>query len=192
MIKIKILTGSSRPGRFNIQPSNWIHEIAKKRSDISVELIDVQDLNLPFLDEPVPPLMHQYSQDHTKKWAERIADGDGFIFVTPEYNHSMSAVLKNAIDYLNLEWNFKPVTFVSYGSVAGGARAVEHLRGVAGELKMFDLRDQVLLPNYWENMDEKGQYKFTEAQEKIANDMLDTLIFWAQNMKDGRQKMAAQ
>lgn len=189
MNKIIILTGSTRPGRFNIQPAQWITEIAKKRSDIQVEMVDVQELNLPFLDEPVPPLMQQYSKPHTKKWSETVAGADGFIMVTPEYNHSFSAVLKNAIDYLYHEWNYKPVAFVSYGSLAGGARAVEHLRGVAGEIKMFDLKEQILIPNYWSNLNEEGKYQFTEAQEKEAEGILDSLTFWAGKMKAARAEM---
>jgi NAD(P)H-dependent FMN reductase len=189
MIKIKILAGSSRPGRFNIQPATWIYEIAKKRTDIEVELVDLAELNLPFLDEPVPPSLNQYSKDYTKKWSERIAETDGFIFVTPEYNHSFSPVLKNAIDYLYWEWNFKPVSYVSYGSLAGGARAVEHLRGVAGETKMYDLREQILLPNYWENMSKEGKYQFTEQQITLANQILDNLTFWATTMKEARNTL---
>lgn len=186
MTKILILTGSMRPGRFNPQAANWILAQVKKRKGIEVELVDIAELNLPFLDEPTPPLMHQYSKEHTKNWAEKVGPADGFIFVTPEYNHSTSAALKNAIDYLNLEWNYKPVSFVSYGSMAGGARAVEHLRGVAGELRMFDLREQVLLPNYWENFNEKGEFQFTERHEKEANTMLDELCYWANALKEAR------
>jgi NAD(P)H-dependent FMN reductase len=187
MTTIKILTGSVRPGRFNIQPANWIFELAKKRKDIAVELVDLEKVNLPFMNEPMPPMMNQYSLEHTKKWSKTIAEADGFIFVTPEYNHSYSPVLKNAIDYLFYEWNYKPATYISYGSAAGGARAVEHLRGLAGEIKMYDLREQVVISNYWENMDENGQYKFTEQQEKLATDMLDTLIFWSAEMKKNRK-----
>lgn len=189
MITIKILTGSVRPGRFNIQPATWIYEIAKKRSDIRVELVDLQEINLPLLDEAAPPMMQQYTKDHTKKWSAQINEADGFIFVTPEYNHSVSPVLKNAIDYLFHEWHYKPVSFVSYGSLAGGARAVEHLRGISAEVKMYDLREQILLPNYWESLDENGKYQFTESHEKAANEILDALVFWAGVMKDGRGKM---
>lgn len=192
MIKLKILTGSTRPGRFNIQPATWITEIAKKRTDISVEMIDVQELNLPFLDEPMPPLMHQYSKDHTKAWSKQVAEADAFIFVTPEYNHSYSPALKNALDYLYHEWTYKPVAYVSYGSLAGGSRAVEHLRGVAGEMKMFDLKEQILLPNYWGNMSSEGQYQFTADQEKEAVAMIDSLVFWAEQMKTARSKMKKQ
>lgn len=189
MIKIKILTGSVRPGRFNPQPVKWIYEIAKKRKDISVEVLDLAKINLPLLDEPIPPSQHNYSKPYTKKWSKIIASADGFIFVTPEYNHSVSPVLKNAIDYLWFEWQYKPVSYISYGSGAGGARAVEHLRGIAGETKMYDLRDQILLPNYWEQKDEKGVYQFSEQQVQLANKILDDLTFWAKTMKQARKEL---
>ena len=189
MTTINILTGSTRPGRFNIQPTTWIYGLAKQRKNITVELIDLETVNLPFYDEPVPALKHQYVHAHTKQWARTIGDADGFIFVTPEYNHSYSSVLKNAIDYLNLEWNYKPVSYVSYGSLAGGSRAVEHLRGSAAELKMYDLKEQILFPNYWENMDEKGSFKFMPSHEAQANTLLDSLTYWAEVMKDARTKM---
>ncbi len=189
MVTIKILTGSVRPGRFNIQPATWIYEIAKSRSDIKVELLDLQEVNLPFLDEGAPPMMQQYTEDHTKKWSQTISSADGFIFVTPEYNHSYSPVLKNAIDYLFHEWHYKPVSFVSYGSLAGGSRAVEHLRGVAGEVKLYDLREQILLPNYWDHMNDKGEYQFNDRHENAANEMLDTLTYWSAVMKEAREKM---
>lgn len=188
MVDIKILTGSVRPGRFNIQPATWIYEIAKKRIDIQVELIDLQERKLPLLDESATPMMRQYTKEHTKKWSKTIDETDGFIFVTPEYNHSFSPVLKNAIDYLWHEWHYKPVAFISYGSMAGGARAVEHLRGVCGEVKLFDLRDQLLFPNYWEHLDETGNYQFSEQHEHSAHIILDDLIFWAKKMKPAREE----
>ncbi len=189
MVKIKIITGSSRPGRFNIQPAKWIETITKSIPNSEVELLDLQEINLPFLDEAIPPAMGQYANLHTKAWAEKIAEADGFVFVTPEYNHSYSAILKNAIDYLFKEWNYKPVAFVSYGSMAGGTRAVEHLRAIAAEIKLYDLREQVMLPNYWGSLNEKGEYQFTEEQYTHAKGMLTSLIFWAEEMKVSRQKL---
>lgn len=186
MIKIKVLTGSIRPDRFNIQPANWIYELAKKRTDIERELLDLQEINLPFLDEPLPPSRHTYTKEHTKKWSQKIDEADGFIFVTPEYNHGVSPVLKNAVDYLFFEWHYKPVSFISYGSLAGGARAVEHWRGIAAEVKMYDLREQIMLPNYWENFDANGKYQFTKRHENAANMILNELIFWAGKMKEAR------
>jgi NAD(P)H-dependent FMN reductase len=189
MIKIKIIAGSTRPGRFNIQPAEWIHNLAKERKDVEVELLDLNKISLPFLDESSPALLGRYENEHTKEWAATIGEADGFIFVTPEYNHSYSPAIKNAIDYLNAEWKYKPVSFVSYGSAAGGSRAVEHLRGVAGELRMFDLREQILLPNYWESMNEKGEYQFSDVHKDSAKLILDELSFWAKEMKESRTKL---
>lgn len=189
MVKIKILTGSVRPNRFNIQPAMWIYEIAEKRTDAEVELIDLLDINLPFLDEPMSPSQKQYSKEHTKNWSKKISEADGFIFVTPEYNHSISPVLKNAVDYLFYEWHYKPVSFISYGSLAGGSRSVEHWRGISAEIKMYDLREQIMLPNYWEHLDENGKYQFDEKHEDSANHMLDSLVFWAKTMKEARREL---
>jgi len=185
---IKIITGSVRPGRFNIQPAEWLLDVAKEKG-IQAELVDVEKLDLPLYNESIPASQGQYELEHTKKWAEVAGEADGFIFVTPEYNHSYSPVLKNAIDYLYAEWNHKPVSFVSYGSAAGGARAVEHLRGIAGELRMYDLREQLLLPNYWERLNEKGEYQFSDAERAQAEKILDDTVFWAEQMKEAREKM---
>jgi len=144
MVKIAILTGSTRPGRNNEAVAQWVLDQAKSRSDAEFEIVDIKDYNLPLLDEPVPPSLHQYTKDHTQKWAQKISQFDGFVIITPEYNHGTSAALKNALDFLYAEWNNKAVGFVSYGSV-GGARAVESLRLVAGELQMADVRTAVHL-----------------------------------------------
>lgn len=186
-VKIKVIAGSIRPGRFNIQPATWITDIASKHPDLDVELIDLQKLDLPFYNEPKPAMMGNYELDHTKAWAKIVGDADGFIFVSPEYNHSYSPVLANAINFLNAEWNYKPVSFVSYGSQAGGARAIEHLRGIAGELRMFDLREQVLIPNYYFRTDDDGKYEFTEQEAEGANVMLAELATWTKKLKIARE-----
>ncbi len=144
MTRIGIILGSTRPNRNGEQVAKWVYDIASRRSDAEFELVDLRDYPLPHLDEPLPPSMGQYQNEHTRQWADKIASFDGFVIVTPEYNHSTSGVLKNAIDYLYAEWNNKAVGFVSYGGV-GGARAAEHLRLVAGELQMADVRQQVAL-----------------------------------------------
>ena len=112
--------------------------------DAEFELVDIKDYNLPLLDEPQIAAKHQYSKDHTKVWSAKINEFDGFIFVTPEYNHSTSAALKNALDFLYTEWNNKAAGFVSYGAI-GGARAVEALRSMMGQLLIADVSAQVML-----------------------------------------------
>ncbi len=190
MAKIKIITGSNRPGRFNPQPVAWVKSIAETVSGIEVEVLDLAEINLPFLDETLPPMMGQYTQVHTKAWSAKIGEADGFIFVTPEYNHAYPAVLKNAIDYLFTEWNYKPVAFVSYGAVVGGALAVEQLRSLASVLNMFALKEQVVIPNYWGGLNEDGEYQFTAEQGKVATEMLIKLAFWSEEMKVSRAKLS--
>jgi len=142
-LKIGIILGSTRPGRKGDQVANWVLSEAQKRSDAEYELIDLLDYNLPHLDEAIPPSQGKYSHDHTKAWSAKIDSLDGFIFVTPEYNHSTSGALKNALDFVYNEWNNKAAGFVSYGAGSAGTRAVEHLRLIVGELQIADVRAQV-------------------------------------------------
>ena len=190
MVKLKIISGSSRPGRFNDQVVTFVADCAKEFAGIELEVLDLATINLPFLDEAKPPMMRDYAHAHTKAWSAKIDEADAFIMVTPEYNHSYSPVLKNAIDYLFQEWNYKPVSFVSYGSLAGGSRAVEHLRAVAAELKMYDLREQIMLPNYWENLDQEGKFQFSDRHKDNLKEIIKNLTFWAGEMKAARGKLA--
>ncbi|CAM5273928.1 MULTISPECIES: NAD(P)H-dependent oxidoreductase [Streptomyces] len=178
MTKIGIILGSTRPGRNGEAVARWVLDIASKRSDAEFELIDLLDYKLPHLDEQLPPSMGQYSQPHTQEWARKIAGFDGFIFVTPEYNHSTSGVLKNAIDYLYAEWNNKAAGFVSYGAM-GGARAVEHLRLIAGELQMADVRAQVGL-SLFHDFENFSVLKPGEFQVEALNATLDQVVAWSQ------------
>lgn len=181
MIRIGVITGSTRPGRNNEAVARWTYEIAQKRTDAEFEYVDIADYNLPLLDEPVPPSLGKYSKPHTKKWAERIGSLDAFVFVTPEYNHGISGALKNAIDFLYAEWNNKAAAFVSYGS-ANGVRAVEQLRLVMAELMIADVRAQVMLSLFtdFENM---STFKPHPRHEAEVNRMLDQLIAWGTAMK---------
>jgi NAD(P)H-dependent FMN reductase len=159
---IAIVTGSTRPARNNIAVARWAYELAAKRNDASFELVDIADYELPLLDEPIPAASGQYSRAHTKRWAAKIASFDGYVFVTPEYNHGTSAALKNAIDYLYAEWHHKAAGFVGYGAVSG-ARAVEHLRSVMGNLMVADVTPQVLLSLFsdFENFSCSGRTRVT-------------------------------
>ena len=193
MLKIAIITGSTRPGRKSEAVARWVHDIAAKRSDASFEVVDIAAFNLPLLDEAVPPIMNQYAKPHTKAWAAKIATFDAFVFVTPEYNHSTSGALKNAIDFLYREWNDKAAGFVGYGSV-GGARAVEHLRLVMGEIKVADVRAQVAL-SIFTDFENFSMLKPGPQQEAAVNAMLDDLVPWGQAlqiMRTRRTKVGAQ
>src|SRR5215210_7690795 len=177
MTRIGIIIGSTRPNRLGEQVASWVYHNAAQRDDAEFQLIDLRNYPLPHLDEPLPPSLGQYQGDHTKEWAAKIASFDGFIIITPEYNHGTSGVLKNAIDYLYAEWNNKAVGFVSYGS-AGGARAVEHLRLIAGELQMADVRQQVTLSLATEFENYKvfkpGRYNLP-----ALHTLLDQVVAWS-------------
>jgi NAD(P)H-dependent FMN reductase len=189
MTRIGIILGSTRPNRNGEQVANWVHDFASRRSDAEFELVDLRDHPLPHLDEPLSPSFGQYHHEHTKSWASKVASFDGFVIVTPEYNHSIPGVLKNALDYLSAEWNNKAVGFVSYGG-AGGVRAVEHLRQMAGELQMADVRQQVSLSliSEFENYTvfRPGEYNLA-----ALNTLLDQVIAWSTALAPLREKSPA-
>jgi NAD(P)H-dependent FMN reductase len=148
MINIQVILGSTRDGRFSERAGQWVVEGLAARGDMTVELIDLRDYPLPFFDAASPArTLRDYASPETKRFGEVLDRADGYVIVTPEYNHGYSAVLKNAIDHTFVEWKHKPVTFVSWGNV-GGARAVEQLRLVMIELEMAPLRHAVhILPD---------------------------------------------
>ena len=188
MTRIGIILGSTRPNRNGEQVAKWVYDIASRRSDAEYELVDLRDYPLPHLDEPLPPSLGQYENEHTKAWAAKIASFDGFVIVTPEYNHSTSGVLKNAIDYLYAEWNNKAVGFVSYGGV-GGARAAEHLRLVAGELQMADVRQQVALSLLTE-FENFSVFKPGDYNRAALDTLLDQVVAWSTALAPLRQPAA--
>ena len=185
MTKIAIIIGSTRPGRNGEAVGKWVYEQSKKRDDAKFELVDIQEYNLPLLDEPYPAMMQQYSKDHTKKWSEKINEFDGYIIVTPEYNHSTSGALKNAIDYLNVEWADKAAGFVSYGS-AGGARSVEHLRQIFAELRVATVRAQVMFSLFTDFVN-MSEFKPDPRHESEAEVLFDQVISWSNALKTIRK-----
>jgi NAD(P)H-dependent FMN reductase len=189
MTRIGIILGSTRPNRNGEQVANWVYEIAARRSDAEFELVDLRDYPLPHLDEPLPPSIGQYQNEHTRQWAEKIASFDGFVIVTPEYNHSTSGVLKNAIDYLYAEWNNKAAGFVSYGAV-GGARAAEHLRLVAAELQMADVRQQVALSLLTE-FENFSMFRPGDYNRGALDTLLDQVVAWSTALAPLRQPVVA-
>src|SRR3954464_7112414 len=183
-VRIAIIVGSTRPGRHARAVADWVLGQTSGRPGARYEIVDLADYPLPHLDEPMPPSFGQYQHDHTKAWAATIGGYDGFIFVTPEYNHSTSGVLKNAIDYLYAEWNNKAAGFVSYGSL-GGARAIEHLRGISAELQLADVRQQLSFSLFtdFENFSEFRPGAHYQEQATILFDQLES---WAGALKQLR------
>ncbi|MFI7608311.1 NADPH-dependent FMN reductase [Micromonospora sp. NPDC049366] len=186
MTRIGIILGSTRPGRNGEAVARWVLDVAKQRTDAEFELVDLLDYQLPHLDEPMPPSYGQYSQPHTKRWSETISSYDGFVMVTPEYNHSTSGALKNAIDYLYGEWNNKAVGFVSYGAV-GGTRAVEHLRLISAELQMADVRAQVAL-SLFTDFENFSVFKPNDFQLDALHTTLDQVVSWSRALAHLRGK----
>jgi NAD(P)H-dependent FMN reductase len=189
-VRIGIIIGSTRPGRKGDTVAKWVLEHAERRDDADYELVDLADFSLPHLDEAVPASRGQYANAHTQAWARTIDSFDGFVFVTPEYNHSTSGALKNAIDFVYGEWNNKAAALVSYG-VHGGVRAAEHLRLVLGELQIADVRQQVSfsLVTDFENYTDFAPQGGHEAQ---LDTQLDQLVSWAGALQGVRaQKLAA-
>ena len=175
MKKLFIILGSTREGRQGEKIAKWAYGLAGGQKEFETELIDLRDWPLPFFNSPVSPSMaKEYDNEPARKWAAKIAQADGFIIVTPEYNHSFPAVLKGALEHLFKEWNRKPVAFVSYGWSAAGARAVEQLINVVIDLKMIPIREQIniSIPGV---MNEKGEFIFSDYLAKQLENVFGEL-----------------
>lgn len=190
-ISIKVIAGSTREGRFSDKPAAWIAGELSKREGVSAEVLDLRDFDMPFFNEAVSPSVktEPYAHEAVARWTAKIAEGDAFVIVTPEYNHGPTAVLKNALDWVYQEWNRKPIAYVSYGTV-GGARAVEQLRLNAIEQKMVPTREAVHFPGneYFPVL--FGQSSADEMFAKHAGkakEMIDELLWYAKALKPARQ-----
>jgi NAD(P)H-dependent FMN reductase len=178
MSKLSVIIGSTRPGRVGLPIGQWFFGQAKSHGKFEVDLVDLQDQNLPLLDEAKHPRFGEYQHEHTKAWSAIVKASDAFVFVTPEYNHSPPPALLNAIDYLFHEWAYKPASFVSYGGVSGGIRSVQLLKQTLGAVKLVPIPEAVPIPFFPQLMD-GGHFKGSEALEKSAITMLDELHRWS-------------
>jgi NAD(P)H-dependent FMN reductase len=180
-LKLAIIIGSTRQGRFAPTVANWIAGQAIQRDDLSVDLIDLAEARLPDVlsGEPSPEVA---------AITPRLEEADAFVVVTPEYNHSFPAPLKTAIDWHFTAWRAKPVGFVSYGGISGGLRAVEQLRQVFAELHAVTVRDSVSFHGAWVQFDSDGRPKDADRYEKTAKTMLDQLVWWGSSLRDARNQ----
>jgi NAD(P)H-dependent FMN reductase len=176
MPTLQIIIASTRPGRAGLPIAQWFRDRAVAHGAFDVELVDLAEVNLPFMDEPNHPRLRQYTHQHTKDWSATVDAGDAFVFVTPEYNYGFTAAWKNAIDFLHAEWQYKPVGFVSYGGVAAGTRAVQMMKQVVTTLKMVPLFEAVNIPFFAQFMDDEGRLQPNETMELAADAMLDELV----------------
>ncbi|MGP9784146.1 NADPH-dependent FMN reductase [Glutamicibacter sp. AOP12-B1-11] len=184
MLKIAIITGSTRPGRNNAGVAQWVLEQAQQRNDASYELVDIADFNLPLLDEAFPAAYQNYQNEATKNWSAKIAEFDGYIFITPEYNHSIAPALANALSYLNAEFSNKAAGIVGYGS-AMGARAVEHLRGILSELQLAHVQKTGMF-SLFTDFENFSVFNPTEQSAASVQPMFDQLISWTTAMNTVR------
>ncbi len=178
-LRLAVVVGSTREGRFAPVVTNWFASQAEQRDDMTVDVVDLAEARLPVVltREPAPEVA---------ALAPRLDAADAFVVVTPEYNHAYPASLKNAIDWHYTQWQAKPVGFVSYGGLAGGLRAVEQLRLVFAELHAVTIRETVSFHNAWDQFDADGQPKDTAGPNAAAKTMLDQLAWWAQALRDAR------
>ena len=192
MLKVKVILGSTRPGRFSEKVLPWLNGELAKRTEMQVEVLDLKEHDLPYFDAPMSPAYVQngeYGSEAVKAWAKKIGEADAYIIIAPEYNHGYTAVLKNALDVVYGEWNNKAVGFVSYGSVGGG-RVVEQLRQVVVELQMASTRNAVHIQAPWFLLEENGDLKAgaLDSYTDSLNSMLDQLTFWGEALKAARLK----
>jgi NAD(P)H-dependent FMN reductase len=194
-ISVQIIVGSTRQGRYGDKPAHWLYGILQQKEGIAAELIDLRDWPLPFFNDPVSPSKAKgnYANPDARRWAQKVAGADAYIFVVPEYNHGYPAVLKNALDWIYQEWNNKPVGFVSYGNV-GGARSVEQLREVAVELQMIPIRYAVHIPGDVYRATTKQPLPVDpglfEPVRDRADAMITQLVGMAKTLRSGRQEAA--
>lgn len=189
-LNIKIILASVREGRFGEHPAKWITDIAQKTEGISVELLDLKEYQLPMFADAISPknVEGSYGNPAVDAWAAKIKEADGFVVVTPEYNHGYPPSLKNNIDHLYNEWVHKPICFVGYGST-GGARSIQQLREVAIELQMSPIRNSVHIFNPWYLVDENNVLKqgVLDEHAKSAENMLSQLIWWGNLLRSARK-----
>ncbi|MGJ9402665.1 NADPH-dependent FMN reductase [Arthrobacter sp. KK5.5] len=184
MTKIAIITGSTRPGRNNSGVAEWVLAQAQLRTDAEFELVDIADFSLPLLDEAYPAAYQNYQNAHTQAWAAKIAEFDGYVFITPEYNHSVAPALANALSYLNAEFNNKAAGIVSYGS-AMGVRAAEHLRGILSELQLAHVQKTGMF-SLFTDFENFSEFKPTEQSAETLAPLLDQLVPWTKALENVR------
>lgn len=179
MPTLTMIVTSTREQRKGEAVARWALGRARAHGAFDVTLVDLREVGLPMLDEPEHPRKQQYHHDHTRRWSATIAASDAFVFVVPEYNHGMPPALLNALDYLYVEWNYKPAAFVSYGGVSGGTRSVQMAKPVLTGLRVMPIPEAVNIPFFSKYLGEDGEFTPGEAQDRAVAGMLDELARWS-------------
>lgn len=186
MYQLKIINSTTRIGRRGGALEKWVTEYVRQQEDFNVEFLDLSEINLPFMDEPNHPRLKKYQQEHTKKWSAKIDEADAFIIVLAEYNYSIPAPIKNAIDYLFNEWKYKPLGIVSYGGVSGGLRSSQMLKQVVTTVSMMPLSEQVNIPFFTEYINDEEQFIPNDTIKGSMDRMLVELLKWTASLKSMR------
>lgn len=184
MLKLQVVTASTREGRKGPYVADWFAGRARRHGKFEIETVDLAEIGLPLLDEPNHPRLRQYEHEHTRAWSRIVQRADAYVFVTPEYNFGAPPSLLNALDFLLHEWHYKPVGFVSYGGVSAGLRSVQMLKQTVTALRMMPIPEAVSIPFFQQHIDEEsGTFDPGELQAKAAAVMLDELLRWAEALK---------
>ena len=191
-LKLKIIIGSTRPGRIGPKVADWVAAAAGENGAFDVDVVDLAEVGLPLLDETKHPAMQAYEHDHTKRWSAIVDEADAFVFVTPEYDAFPPAALVNALQALVVEWNYKPAAIVSYGGVSGGMRSGDVLRSLVGGLKMMALPGFVPVPFVWNHFDDNGDLVPNDPMKDGAAQTLAELAKWATALKPMRSADAQE
>jgi len=182
MLQLKIIHPSTRDARKGFSISQWLYDEFSKLQGIDIELVDLKAENLPFFNEDEMPIRQKYTHEIQQNWAKKIDAADAFVFVTCEYNHGMPASLKNALDYLSKEWNYKPAFCVGYGGMDGGARAIMTLKNILSTLRMFPV-ESINLPFFFHHLDENGKFIPNEIHQKAFHDLVKEVVHLGEGMK---------
>ena len=192
-LRLMVVIASTRPGRVGLPVGEWVAGRARAHAVFDVDLVDLAELGLPFMDEPNHPRLRHYTQEHTWEWSRRVDPADAFVFVIPEYNHGINAPLKNALDFLYQEWAHKPAGIVAYGGISAGSRSAEMLRLALLGLRVVPIFDGVYIPFVQQRL-EDGCFRCDEGVERAADGMLDEVARYARALRvlrapapDGRE-----
>jgi NAD(P)H-dependent FMN reductase len=183
ILKLHTVIASTRPGRIGPAVAEWFHASAEAHGRFECRLVDLADFGLPVYDEPNHPRAQKYQHEHTKAWSQSVAAADAYVFVTPEYNYSPPPSLINALDYVYVEWNYKPCGFVGYGGASGGLRSVQATRLMVTTLKMMPIVEGVMVQMPWDRLDDDRRFKPGPEHESSAGTMLDELARWAEALR---------
>jgi NAD(P)H-dependent FMN reductase len=188
---LMIVIASVRPGRVGLPVAQWFEGRARAHGSFEIDVADLLEIDLPFMDEPNHPRLRRYTQAHTRRWSARVEAADAFAFVTPEYNHGTPPALKNAIDYLHWEWAYKPVGFVSYGGVSAGTRSVQSTKLALTALRSYTVTDAVSIPFVRNFLDDEERVQPNETMEQAADTMLAELRRVSDAMRALREAVPA-